>query len=103
MTLQLFSHFPCTIRFSSPISDAARNVLDEEGKLVGYEKLADDKREQNTDRLEILPPIFEKENIYNSFKTNADYYLYGKKSKEEVVDAIVESFSNIGEIGRAHV
>ena len=66
-----------------PISDAARNVLDEEGKLVGYEKL---------DRLEILPPIFEKENIYDSFKTNADYYLYGKKSKEEVVDAIVESF-----------
>lgn len=40
----------------------------------------------------ILPPIFEKENIYDSFKTNADYYLYGKKSKEEVVDAIVESF-----------
>lgn len=75
-----------------PISDAARNVLDEEGKLVGYEKLADDKREQNTDRLEILPPIFEKENIYDSFKTNGDYYLYGKKSKEEVVDAIVESF-----------
>lgn len=77
---------------SDDMSDAARNVLDEEGKLVGYEKLADDKREQNTDRLEILPPIFEKENIYDSFKTNADYYLYGKKSKEEVVDAIVESF-----------
>ncbi len=76
----------------TPISDAARNVLDEEDKLVGYEKFADDKREQNTDRLEILPPIFEKKNIYDSFKTNADYYLYGKKSKEEVVDAIVESF-----------
>ena len=75
-----------------PISDTARNVLDEEGKLVGYEKLADDKREQNAGRLEILPPIFEKENIYDSFKTNADYYLYGKKSKEEVVDAIVQSF-----------
>lgn len=75
-----------------PISDAARKVLDEEGRLVGYEKLADDKREQNADRLEILPPIYEKENIYDSFKTNADYYLYGKKSKEEVVDTIVQSF-----------
>lgn len=64
----------------------------EAGRLVGYEKLADDKREQNADRLDILPPVFEKENIYDSFKANADYYLYGRKSEEEVVDAIMQSF-----------
>ena len=75
-----------------PISDAARNFLDDAGRLVGYEKLADDKREQNADRLDILPPVFEKENIYDSFKANADYYLYGRKSEEEVVDAIMQSF-----------
>ena len=78
-----------------PISDSARDVLTRENMLDGYEKQADDMREQNAEQLEVLPPMLESENVYDVFKVNADYYLYDKLSKEEVVEKIYEAYQNI--------
>lgn len=71
-------------------------------QLIGDENLIVQEKCENNWRVICAAPVkvifsedlqdIEKGNIYDSFKTNADYYLYGKKSKEEVVDAIVESF-----------
>lgn len=77
-----------------PISDSARDVLTRENMLDGYEKQADDMREQNAQRLEVLSPMLESENVYDVFKVNADYYLYDKLSKEEVVEKIYEAYQN---------
>lgn len=74
-----------------PISDAAKAALQETQKLSGYEKQADDMRENYADRLEILQPALENESVYDGFKVNADYYIYDKLSKDEVVEKLYEA------------
>ena len=74
-----------------PISDAAKATLQETQKLSGYEKQADDMRENYADRLEILQPVLENEGVYDGFKVNADYYIYDKLSKDEVVEKLYEA------------
>lgn len=74
-----------------PISDAAKATLQETQKLSGYEKQADDMRENYADRLEILQPVLESESVYDGFKVNADYYIYDKLSKDEVVEKLYEA------------
>ena len=78
-----------------PISNSAREVLSRENMLDGYEKQADDMREQNAKRLEVLSPMLESEDVYDVFKVNADYYLYNKLSREEVVEKIYEAYQNV--------
>lgn len=78
-----------------PISDSARNILTREHMLEGYEKQADDMREQNAAQLKVLSPMLENEDVYDVFKVNADYYLYDKLSREEVVEKIYEAYQNI--------
>ena len=75
-----------------PISDSARNILTREHMLEGYEKQADDMREQNAAQLKVLSPMLENEDVYDVFKVNADYYLYNKLSKEEVIDNIYNAY-----------
>jgi oligogalacturonide transport system substrate-binding protein len=74
-----------------PISDAAKAALQETQKLSGYEKQADDMRENYADRLEILQPVLENESVYDGFKVNADYYIYDKLSEDEVVEKLYEA------------
>ena len=74
-----------------PISDAAQATLQETQKLDGYEKQADDMRGNYEDKLEILQPVLENESVYDGFKINADYYIYDKLSKDEVVDKLYEA------------
>ena len=74
-----------------PISDAAKAALQETQKLSGYEKQADDMRENYADRLEILQPVLENEGVYDGFKVNADYYIYDKLSKDEIVEKLYEA------------
>lgn len=74
-----------------PISDAAKAALQGTQKLSGYEKQADDMRENYADRLEILQPVLENESVYDGFKVNADYYIYDKLSEDEVVEKLYEA------------
>lgn len=78
-----------------PISDAARDTLTRKNMLNGYEKQADDMREQNADELEVMPSALENEDVYDVFKVNADYYLYDKLSREEVVEKIYEAYQKV--------
>lgn len=78
-----------------PISNTATDALTNKNMLDGYEKQADDMREQNAGKLKVLPPILESEDVYDGFKVNADYYLYDKLSKEEVVDKIYEAYQKV--------
>ena len=71
--------------------DAAKAALQETQKLSGYEKQADDMRENYADRLEILQPVLENESVYDGFKVNADYYIYDKLSEDEVVEKLYEA------------
>ena len=72
-------------------ADAAKAALQETQKLSGYEKQADDMRENYADRLEILQPVLENESVYDGFKVNADYYIYDKLSEDEVVEKLYEA------------
>lgn len=81
-----------------PIDSFDRNAfstgkaaLQETQKLSGYEKQADDMRENYADRLEILQPVLENESVYDGFKVNADYYIYDKLSEDEVVEKLYEA------------
>ena len=71
--------------------EAAKAALQETQKLSGYEKQADDMRENYADRLEILQPVLENESVYDGFKVNADYYIYDKLSEDEVVEKLYEA------------
>ena len=48
-------------------------------------------RENYADQLEILQPVLENESVYDGFKVNADYYIYDKLSKDEVVEKLYEA------------
>lgn len=76
-----------------PISDAARRTLEENQLMEGYEKQADDVREAFSDQLELLAPVLENEDVYQAFKDNADYYIYGKLSEEEVIEKICDALA----------
>ena len=73
------------------VKTAAKAALQETQKLSGYEKQADDMRENYADRLEILQPVLENESVYDGFKVNADYYIYDKLSEDEVVEKLYEA------------
>lgn len=71
-----------------PISSSAFEILKDHDVLTGYEVQADDMREKNRDRLSVMAPVLESENVYGSFKSDSDYYLYDKLSRDETIDRI---------------
>ena len=71
-----------------PISSSALAVLDEHDMLTGFEVQADAMRKENSDKLSIMAPILESEDVYGSFKSDSDYYLYDKLSRDETIDRI---------------
>lgn len=75
-----------------PISNSARAVLDEKGVMSSYEKEADDMRESYKKKLAVLPSVLENDTVYHTFKINADYYIYGKKSEAKVIDQIYHAW-----------
>ena len=71
-----------------PISSKAYSALKEHDMLTGFEAQADDMRKANSDSLHVMMPVLESENVYGTFKSDADYYLYDKLSRDETVDRI---------------
>lgn len=67
---------------------SALAVLDEHDMLTGFEVQADAMRKENSDKLSIMAPILESEDVYGSFKSDSDYYLYDKLSRDETIDRI---------------
>jgi hypothetical protein len=48
--------------------------------------------QEHQDNLEIMNPLLESEDIYDNFKTEADFYLYDKNTLEEVTENIYNDF-----------
>jgi oligogalacturonide transport system substrate-binding protein len=75
-----------------PISDSAYATLEKAGMLDGYENQANEKMQAMQDSFDIMNPLLESENIYENFKTEADFYLYDKNTLEEVTENIYKDF-----------
>lgn len=75
-----------------PLSKASRELLVQKNLMEGYEKLADEKRQEYASQMKVLEPVLEKESLYGVFKKEADYYLYDKLSLEKVVDSIYSNY-----------
>lgn len=77
-----------------PISDAAYQVLEEEEMINGYEQSANDYMQKYQEEMKLMMPVLENENVLDAFKEEADYYLYDKKSLEQVTEAIAERWES---------
>ena len=77
-----------------PISDAAYQVLEEEEMINGYENSANNNMQESQNEMKLMMPVLENENVLDAFKEEADYYLYNKKSLEQVAEAIVKRWKD---------
>ena len=77
-----------------PISDAAYQVLEEEGLMNGYEKTANDNMQECQDEMKLMMPVLENEDVLDAFKEEADYYLYDKESLEQVAEDIIKKWES---------
>ena len=71
-----------------PISSSALAVLDEHVMLTVFELQADAMRKENRDKLSIMAPILESEDVKGSIISDSDIYLYDKLSRDETIDRI---------------
>lgn len=78
-----------------PISDAAYQVLEEEGMMNGYENSANDMMQESRDEMKLMMPVLENENVLDAFKEEADYYLYNKKSLDQVAEDIAKRWEGV--------
>ena len=77
-----------------PISDTAYQVLEEEEMINGYENSANNNMQESQNEMKLMMPVLENENVLDAFKEEEDYYLYNKKSLEQVAEAIVKKWKN---------
>ena len=75
-----------------PISEAAYQVLEEEEMINGYENSANNNMQESQNEMKLMMPVLENENVLDTFKEEADYYLYNKKSLEQVAETIVKKW-----------
>lgn len=75
-----------------PISKSAKQALVESDNLSGLELEGDTLLNKNQDKMQVMYPVLEAENVYQAFKDEADFYLYGRDTRENVVDKIYTSF-----------
>jgi oligogalacturonide transport system substrate-binding protein len=75
-----------------PISDSAQAVLLDDNLLDGLVYEANQHLVDNQEKMSVMSPILEAENVYLAFKENATYYIYGKKSIDAVADMIYNDF-----------
>lgn len=75
-----------------PISDSAMQALVESDNLSGLELEGNNLLNENQNEMSIMYPVLESENVYQAFKDEADFYLYNRDTKENVVDRIYNSF-----------
>jgi oligogalacturonide transport system substrate-binding protein len=79
-----------------PISSSAESVLEDEGLIPQLDYIANKQMIDNQEKMSVMYPVLESENVYVSFKSEADYYLYNKNTVEEVADKIYNDFYSQG-------
>jgi oligogalacturonide transport system substrate-binding protein len=77
-----------------PISDKAQQTLEDDGLTDGMVYEANKKMSDRQDDMSVIAPVLEAENVYIAFKDEANYYLYDKKSLDEVADMVYKDFYN---------
>lgn len=78
-----------------PVSKIAIEALKQEGSLDTFGYVAYEKMQENKDKLQVMIPIMESEDVLNAFKENADAYIYGVQDRDTTTKAIYEDILNI--------
>lgn len=73
-----------------PVSAHALEAIENEGLLTGYSVEANDQMIAAADSLRVMLPVMEDETLIDSFKANADAYIYDKATVEEVAENIIK-------------
>lgn len=76
-----------------PLSKAARNYLTETGQLDGIQFDAFNMMSDNKDKLEIISPYFENDDLMKAFFSACNEVIYNKSTVEEQTDIIYELFA----------
>ncbi len=80
-----------------PISASAVNYLKEKGYLNSRETEANDKMLKERNQMDVMLPVMENENVINTFKSEADDYIYDKVSLEEAAKKIYQNIKQLTE------
>lgn len=83
-----------------PASHAALETLEQTGELEGYGYEANVKMVAERDKMNIMLPIMENEELLDAFKSGADEYLYGKVSREDCAKDIYQRMKSLVEAAR---
>lgn len=78
-----------------PVSRTAVNYLEENGYLDSRESEASQKMMQERDRMSIMIPVMENEDVIDAFKSGADEYIYNQVSREEAAQMIYKDMVSI--------
>jgi len=73
-----------------PVSAKAKQILLDHNLMAGFEVEADEKRKEYSEELLLLEPCLESEKLIDTFKKNADFYLYDKASLQETTAMIYD-------------
>lgn len=78
-----------------PASRSAVSYLEANGYLESRESEANQKMLKERDRMSIMIPVMENEDVINAFKSGADDYIYDQVSREEAARMIYENIIRI--------
>ncbi len=71
-----------------PISKTARETLEQEGDLNNIDYVAAEQMFKYGDKLKLMDPILEKEDVFLNFFNGAAYYIYDEKPLDETAEEI---------------
>ncbi|MBQ9518993.1 MAG: carbohydrate ABC transporter substrate-binding protein [Firmicutes bacterium] len=71
-----------------PISKTARKVLEDEGYLDNLDFIASEQMFKYGDKLKLMHPILEKEDVFGVFFNESAYYIYDERTLDETAETI---------------
>ena len=79
-----------------PVSKTARKTLeDNPGGEMGYEFTASEYMNENIDKLSIMKPIMENDEVITAFKKYGDEYIYDQMTLEECSEELYKAIADI--------
>jgi oligogalacturonide transport system substrate-binding protein len=78
-----------------PISNTARSYLADHDMLTGIQYSAFLEMEENTDKLSLISPYFEEEDLIDAFQDGCNAVLYGKADSLEKAQELYQTFEEI--------
>lgn len=73
-----------------PANKNAVKILEKEGLVEGFGFDAYNQMQNDKDKMNNIVPAMENEGVIDAFMMNADAYMYGVKSREEVINSIYD-------------